>query len=199
MKSEEPLSTPDTPPAPAPRPGGRVGRRRWGLGALAAVGAGVLAWRATRAPERALAREATTLEAVLEQLLPPEAGMPSAAAANVAAYVEAELAKPHFASVSRAIDRAMKSLEEAAAARRAERFTDLDSSSQRELLSAFASGTLTPGANGEAVVFRTMFSLALEGYLGAPSHGGNAGGVVWQAIGFDAACQLTHTATGNVP
>lgn len=209
MEPEEQSSTPSAPPAPSPAAGGRVGRRRWIFGALAAAGAGVLAWVTSRAsgragggPERGAAafdHEPTTLEAVLEQLLPSAAGMPSAAEAKVAAYVEAELAKPEFAVPSRVIDQAMKSFEKAAAARGAKRFADLDAQAQRELLAAFASGTLTPRAKGEAAVFQTMFSLALEGYLGAPSHGGNANGVAWRAIGFDAACQLVHAAPVKAP
>lgn len=70
---------------------------------------------------------------------------------------------------------------------------------QNEVIAAFANGTLHSRDEGSPAAFQLLHSLALEGYFGAPRHGGNAGEMAWKAIDFDSACQMVHATMVSSP
>jgi gluconate 2-dehydrogenase gamma chain len=141
---------------------------------------------------------ATTLEAVVERLLPRAHGMPSAREAKVAAYIETEMAKPELAPGSKRVTHALKSLD-LAAQRVGKPFAQLPVEQQDEFLTALQKGTLHKGDAAGPAAFAFLLEIALEGYLCDPSHGGNAGGAAWNAIGFDAACTAIHPVAITLP
>lgn len=131
------------------------------------------------------AAQARTLSAALEQLLPGAPPLPGAREAGVAGYVDRALRAPHFRDLSRLVARGLDELDRAAQKDAGRLFSDLEQAAQGRLLARLQRGQAdAPGFAGGRF-FAVLLALALEGYLGAPSHGGNKDGVVWRAIGFD--------------
>jgi gluconate 2-dehydrogenase gamma chain len=130
--------------------------------------------------------QARALDAALEQLLPATPPLPGAREAGVAGYVDRALRAPHFRDLSRLIARGLSELDRAAQKEAGRPFADLEPAGQGRLLARFQRGQADVPGFASGRFFAVLLALALEGYLGDPAHGGNAGGVVWRAIGFDA-------------
>ncbi|MCC6809084.1 MAG: gluconate 2-dehydrogenase subunit 3 family protein [Deltaproteobacteria bacterium] len=136
--------------------------------------------------------EARTVDAWIEQLLPADhpPGTPGARAANVLLYIDKQLAQKHFTTIARGVRRAAVILQRAAVAQGAAHFADLDAPAQRVLLERLQQNQLAAFAEktNTAKTFDTVLLLALEGYLGDPSYGGNKDQIVWRALGDSPAC-----------
>ena len=55
---------------------------------------------------------------------------------------------------------------------------------QDALITRFVDNTVRPDGFSMQTFMRAVMALTLEGYLGDPRHGGNAGGVGWRVVGF---------------
>ena len=120
--------------------------------------------------------ELATLEAVLERLIPSDEHGPGAREAQVSRYVLDRLAgayRHHRAVYADGLAR----LDAEAEALHGGRFADQSAEVQDELLRAAEARAGDP-------FFELVLAHAKEGMFGDPSHGGNAGGIGWDLIGY---------------
>lgn len=129
------------------------------------------------------ASQATTLEAVLERLLPTDATGPGAKEANVLRYIDWSLAgdlavfKGPYATAITAIDAyAQKKFGSA--------FASLPDSQQDTVLTDMQTGVATGFTPSATAVFTMIRTHAVQGMFGDPAHGGNVGFVGWKLVGF---------------
>lgn len=155
-----------------------------GLGVLAACGkrvsgipdgvAGAMAPRILEAGER------RTLDAFFGRLIPSDDG-PGAREAGVTAYLETQLTTRELAPLLPAVRGTVKLLDRQAGNRS---LAELRPAEQDAVIEALAAGKIPAPRFPQKEIFKVLHSLALEGYLGDPKHGGNAGMLGWKAIGF---------------
>lgn len=120
-------------------------------------------------------------EAAQDRLLPEEDGTPGARTVNAAAWLDASLVTVHLdTDEAERIVAGLGDLDRLARAEEGKGFLDLDLAARDVVLHAFAN---TPSGRQWIV---TVLPLTLEAYLGAPSWGGNPGGVVWESLGMRA-------------
>jgi hypothetical protein len=55
---------------------------------------------------------------------------------------------------------------------------------QDGLITRFVDNTVRPDGFSMQTFLRAVMALTLEGYLGDPRHGGNAGGIGWRVVGY---------------
>lgn len=164
-------------------------------GAVEAMGAAPLAveWKFyTQAQGR-------TLSAVVERLLPGPSGggMPSAATAGVAGYIDGQLALPTFRGLSRMMRAGMQFIDKTAQREAGTAFHELPAERQDRVLKAFQTGTVGHGMRfPQARFFDQLLRFSLEGYLGAPEHGGNRDACVWKALSIDPRCHNMYERCG---
>jgi gluconate 2-dehydrogenase gamma chain len=147
------------------------------------------------APELTLfgPRELPTVAAVLDQLLPAAHGLPSATQARVHVYLDRELSKPQFSGPKALVLRGLAVIDALAKERGGgKRLHELPGDARDDLLARMQRGDETAGGFDSARWFELTLTLALEGYLGDPRHGGNHGQVVWNAIGLQIQCPGGH-------
>jgi gluconate 2-dehydrogenase gamma chain len=127
--------------------------------------------------------QATTLEAVLERLLPTDATGPGAKEANVLRYIDWSLAgelnmflAPYQSAIA-AIDTYAQATNGAA-------FAALGATQQDAILTHMQTGTATGFTPSSAAVFTMIRTHAIQGMFGDPAHGGNVGFVGWKLVGF---------------
>jgi gluconate 2-dehydrogenase gamma chain len=129
------------------------------------------------------ATEATTLDAVLQRLLPTDATGPGAKEANVLRYIDWSLAgdlgvfRGPYASAIASIDAYATTTFGAA-------FAALTPGQQDQVLSNMEAGTATGFAPSASAVFEMIRTHALQGMFGDPAHGGNVGFVGWNLVRF---------------
>jgi gluconate 2-dehydrogenase gamma chain len=141
------------------------------------------------------AAEATTLDAVLQRLLPTDATGPGAKEANVLRYIDWALAgdlnvfRGPYASALAAIDAYAVQTFGAA-------FAALTAAQQDQLLSNMEAGapeksTINNKSNPQigfapssTAVFEMIRTHALQGMFGDPAHGGNMGFAGWNLVRF---------------
>ena len=124
---------------------------------------------------------ADTLDHALERLVP------GAAELQVRRYIDGQLGLPHFKNLGRMVTHGAKLLEKVARREGGGPFAGLDGATQDQLLARFQTGrikTKFPTAKW----FSVVHTFALEGWLGDPKHGGNAGGQGWKGIGWEMQC-----------
>ncbi len=127
--------------------------------------------------------QATTLEAVLERLLPTDATGPGAKEANVLRYIDWSLAGdlkvfvPPYQSALAAIDAYSEATYGAA-------FAELNATEQDTILTNMQKGTATGFTPSSTAVFTMIRTHAVQGMFGDPAHGGNVGFVGWKLVGF---------------
>jgi Gluconate 2-dehydrogenase subunit 3 len=127
-------------------------------------------------PEALGPSELAALEAVFERLIPRDEQGPGAREAQVTRYALRRLAGPyrhHLQTYAAGLAR----LDDQAVALHGERFADLGTVVQDELLRAAE-------ARAEDPFFELVLAHAREGMFGDPAHGGNAGGAGWALIGY---------------
>ena len=127
--------------------------------------------------------EATTLEAVLERLLPTDATGPGAKEANVLRYIDWSLAgelsvfKAPYSTAIAAID-AYANVKFGAA------FASLSVTQQDAVLTDMESNAATGFVPTSQAVFGMVRAHAVQGMFGDPAHGGNVGFVGWKLVRF---------------
>jgi gluconate 2-dehydrogenase gamma chain len=148
----------------------------------AAAATGALEKMDARALQALTTGQATTLNAVLDRLIPTDASGPGASEAMVWRYIDGALAGdlsgllPLYAT-------GLRTLDDTAVAAGKARFSDLDATKQDSILTAMSGGKGAGGAAG-AAFFATVHEHALQGMFGDPFHGGNAGFVGWDLLGY---------------
>ncbi len=129
-----------------------------------------------------LPAQEVALRAALLRLLPGSEKLPDAEEAKVAAYVLKALANPALPGLKDTIAEGLDELDKAAQRDGQAPFAKLTIEAQETLLTLFQTGD--PATRFRtAMWFELLLTLALEGYLGHPRHGGNPGGMVWKALG----------------
>jgi gluconate 2-dehydrogenase gamma chain len=130
-------------------------------------------------------REAQTVAAVCNRLIPSDATGPGAREAKVARYIDRALAGD-LRAFRPAYTAAILALDSYARAKHGAAFAALHPDKQDAVLTDMDLNRATPSAfvpNGKAVfeMFRTH---ALQGMFGDPMHGGNANFVGWKLVRF---------------
>lgn len=130
-------------------------------------------------------REAQTVAAVCNRLIPSDATGPGAREAKVARYIDRALAgdlrafRPAYTAAVLALDSYARTKHGAA-------FAALHPDKQDAVLTDMDLNRATPSAfvpNGKAV-FEMFRSHALQGMFGDPMHGGNANFIGWKLVRF---------------
>jgi gluconate 2-dehydrogenase gamma chain len=146
-----------------------------------------LAPRATgamrQAPTTLTAAEATTLEAVLERLIPTDATGPGAREAQVLRFIQRALAG-ELRALRGVYTSGLAALDAYATARSGAPFAQLPTDQQDAILRELEAGTATGFTPSADAFFETVLEHALEGMFGDPYYGGNADFVGWDLIGF---------------
>lgn len=122
------------------------------------------------------------LWAAAARILPSDDG-PGAAETGAAVYVEAALADRWHRHVRPLFERGLDLFQALARGAHGQDFTGCTADQQDATLRV-----AQDFPNNEARrFFETLIHLVLEGFLCAPSHGGNRGGLGWEYVGFDPA------------
>jgi gluconate 2-dehydrogenase gamma chain len=153
---------------------GRLGRRR------------VLGWAALAVFARGARAQGTDTLAVLEaaaaRIIPSEDG-PGAREAKVGRFIERQLAgdlrelRPAFEQLARLLDLW-------AGRAYGKPFVALAAAEQDVGLEMLAHGQIPARGLPQEAMFRALHTLALEGFLSDPVHGGNDGQVGWRFVSF---------------
>jgi gluconate 2-dehydrogenase gamma chain len=153
---------------------GRLSRRR------------VLGWAALAVFARGARAQGTDALAVLEaaaaRIVPSDEG-PGAREAKVGRFIERQLAgdlrelRPAFEQLARLLDLW-------AARAYGKPFVALSAAEQDVGLELLAYGRIPARALPQEAMFRALHTIALEGFLSDPVHGGNDGQIGWRFVGF---------------
>lgn len=134
--------------------------------------------------------QARTLGAFVDTLLPPDdpPGSPGGMDAGVLTFVDRQLGREEFQKFQRffqdgaaLLDREARRLEGAA-------FHALGPDPRRRVVEKLQFGELESGRFPAPTFFAVAHSFALEGFFGAPKHGGNRDRVAWRWAGIDMSC-----------
>jgi gluconate 2-dehydrogenase gamma chain len=160
------------------------------VGAAAAVPAGVFGPAAAVAADSHFAQlkaltaaEATTLEAVLERLIPTDATGPGAKEANVLRYVDWALAG-ELSLFRDPYSAALAALDAYSVSTQGAQFASLSAAQQDAVLTAMDKNTATGFQPSAKAVFEMIRGHAVQGMFGDPAHGGNVGFVGWDLVRF---------------
>jgi gluconate 2-dehydrogenase gamma chain len=137
---------------------------------------------ATDSPQVLTMTEVVVLQAVLDRLIPSDQNGPGAKEAKVWRYIDINLGG-QYASLQPMYSQGLAALDRYAQQSQGKAFSRLDAAQQDQILKGMEAGTGPGGAAGKPF-FRTLRNHALEGMFGDPAHGGNAGFVGWQLIGY---------------
>ncbi len=156
--------------------------RRWFIAAATAASAALAGAAVHRRRRHGSSGDQTSLdrerEAVVDALLPAGSELPGALEAGVAGYLEQALGETRFARVHTLIADGVHRIGELAQARHGRPFHELNQAARGSLLDAAS-------AAHDGFDWRrfhdALVDFVLEGYLGHPARGGNAGGRVWTA------------------
>jgi gluconate 2-dehydrogenase gamma chain len=130
-------------------------------------------------------REAQTIAAVCNRLIPSDATGPGAREAKVARYIDRALAGD-LRAFRFAYTAAINALDSYARVKHGATFAALPADKQDAVLTDMDLNRATPSSfvpNGKAV-FEMFRSHALQGMFGDPMHGGNANFVGWKLVRF---------------
>ena len=138
-----------------------------------------------QAPKQMSEAAFATLVAVAERLIPSEGAGPGAKEAGVAQYFERAFADVQLAHVVPMLKRAAGFLNRAARSEyKSSHFAALSAEQMDAILTKLDAGRLHPRGFSGRQFLQVMMALTLEGYLGAPSHGGNTDQIAWRWLGF---------------
>jgi gluconate 2-dehydrogenase gamma chain len=149
----------------------------------------LLAWTAIAAFARTVKAQPApqtdtsgVLAAAAARILPSEDG-PGAREAKVGRFIDRQLAGS-LAALRPAFDQLARLLDVSAVTIFGKPFTVLAAPDQDGVLTQLSLGRLPGRGVPQEALFRALHSLALEGFLSDPVHGGNDGEVGWRSIGF---------------
>lgn len=143
--------------------------------------------------------EVATLEAILARFFPEAdpSGAPSFRDANVAQYVDGQLAAEDFQGLGRMMHRGFEFVDSVATRRHGGPFATRSGEVQDEILRQFQTGSVTGLKFPQAQWFATLHTFALEGYWGDPKYGGNRDEVAWKWVGINPHCAHIHGSCGG--
>jgi hypothetical protein len=163
--------------------------RRAGLAGVAATlpaGTAARAAARTRGRTRLVAltpAQARTIEAALERLIPSDRHGPGAREARVVRYIDRGLVGD-LAEYRGLYSHAVEALDASARDRHGVGFAGLSARRQDAILAAMETNAAPGFVPDSATVFNTIRQHAIEGMFGDPRHGGNAGYVGWDHMGY---------------
>jgi len=154
--------------------------------------------------------EWTTLKALVERLIPPNADGPSALEAGVHEFIDLQMNTPYaygklwfmqapfvpsspefgyqFHMAPRDLYRsALAGLNQATQHQLGKLFSALDGPQQDAIIGELEKGTLAIGEVPPATFFGQLLQNTREGYFSDPVHGGNKGMAAWKMINFPGA------------
>lgn len=123
------------------------------------------------------------LQASLERLLPSDESGPGAREAKVWRYIDRSLAGA-YRYLAPMFEANLTALDRWATERHGKVFVDLPSAAQDSVLEAVEDGVATGFLPSSAKFFMLLREYAWQGMFGDPSHGGNAGFIGWDLVGF---------------
>jgi gluconate 2-dehydrogenase gamma chain len=134
--------------------------------------------------------QATTMEAMLDRLLPSNVplGTPGARETHVLRYLERQLAGARFPQYRDVLRDGAAALDDIARLRHAAAFHALGATEQDELLRAIQIGNAFGHPAASLRFFQVTLTLALEGHWGHPRYGGNYDRLAWRSVGIDPGC-----------
>jgi gluconate 2-dehydrogenase gamma chain len=158
------------------------------VGAAAALPLALGATAAEAAPERTLrqtftASEATTVEAVLERLIPSDGKGAGAKEAKVGRYIDRQLSAA-LSSLRDFYTANLAALDDYATKKSGGAFHTLTAAQQDAILKDMEANKATGFAPSSSAFFETIREHAIEGMFGDPYHGGNAKFAGWDLLGF---------------
>lgn len=142
--------------------------------------------------------EAACVTAAVSRLLPadPETGAPDAADLGVVGFIDSQLQLPQFEALHRMMRAGFKFMDQLAKRRhQKDRFADLTGEQQDAILDDLANGAVEKLKFPQERFFRTLHTFALEGYWGAPRHGGNRDELAWRWVDINPHCAHMHGGT----
>ncbi len=134
-------------------------------------------------PRRLDASERAVLVAASSRILPSDGG-PGAREAGVIEYIARALAGRYHAGLRPLFSEGVRRLNRMARAGWRRPFVDLEPEEQDRILLHFEVGRANEAAFDGSEFFHRLLELTLEGFLGDPVHGGNAGEVGWRSLGL---------------
>jgi gluconate 2-dehydrogenase gamma chain len=161
-------------------------RRAGVAGAVAALPVGLAATAAAAEREEIMAvaaAESDTLNAMLARIIPSDANGPGAAEARVGRFIDRML-RSEFRAQAAAYEAGLPAVDEYARTSYGAAFTALTPDQQDAILAGLESGA-APGFDPDSTTFFAMVrEHAMLGMFGDPVHGGNAGFVGWDLLGY---------------
>ena len=156
------------------------------LAALAAAASGTLSCSGSRTPWRFLrVKEARTLAAICERLIPPDQD-PGAEWAQVVNFIDVQLCGP-YRKAQDFYREGLASVDETARSQFGKVFAELGEERQTNILVALEKGNTSKiiWKNVEPRwFFETVLSHTMQGFYGDPRHGGNRAHVSWKMVGL---------------
>jgi len=150
-------------------------RRRFLGGALAAAAAGASGCSRGAEPYRFFtAEEASTLDALCEQIIPTDQD-PGARDAGVLEFIDRQIVR-HLRRHKRAYRDGLQAVDSLSRGRHGKSYAGLSSGQQAALLPEIE--------KVQGAFFELVVSHALMGFYGSPRHGGNREGASWKMLGL---------------
>jgi len=125
--------------------------------------------------------EFAALSAAVDRLLPKDQDV-GGVEAGVPEYIDRTLTNPDLRRMKEDFIAGLNALDRACTRRFGLAFARAAPAQQDTMLQADAT---MPPASGESHFYETLITLALEGFLGDPTYGGNKGRAGWAMVGFD--------------
>lgn len=126
--------------------------------------------------------ELKTLEAVTARILPSGNG-PGARETGVAGYIVGALEHPFSRKLRGPMAAGLERVDAAARRSFGHPFADCSEEQQDEILTALQNRVLDAPEFPAHFFFEILITLAIEGFLCDPVHGGNRGGLGWKFLG----------------
>jgi len=125
-----------------------------------------------------------TLRRLLDDLLPHTESLPSATESKVDVFIVRAVALPGLGNLRNALLKLTRHLDLQGKADGL-RYSNQPNEARAQILRSVAEGEEGRGAFRPKEALELTLRLALEGYLGHPDHGGNAGAAAWDALSID--------------
>jgi gluconate 2-dehydrogenase gamma chain len=124
------------------------------------------------------------LVALAARLVPADELGPGAMEADVETYFRRALVDARLANLRAGLMKGCAFVQLVAQREQSYDFAALVPDVQDGLITRFVDNTVRPDGFSMQTFLRAVMALTLEGYLGDPRHGGNAGGIGWRVVGY---------------
>jgi len=128
-----------------------------------------------------IGREARTLEAICDQIIPEDQD-PGAVSAGVVNYIDRQLSG-RFKNLRKVYRQGIVEIERQCVGKYGKRFAELAYQKQREFLAVLDCDKAWDGTSLRAF-FRLVVRHSMQGFYGDPRHGGNIERVSWKMVGL---------------